>query len=133
MDLLLIVLRRFQDTSMLQWEFERRRNLAQRFTKLLDYLQSPERQKLSLGDAAKMCGMSTAQFTRSFRKVAGTSYLGYALHLRLSEAARLLRGSDKSVAQIADATGFADQSHLDRNFKKAFGKTPRAFRESARA
>jgi AraC-like DNA-binding protein len=75
--------------------------------------------------------MSTAQFTRSFRQASGTSYLAYVTHLRLAEAARLLRGGMESIAEIANLTGFADQSHLDRKFKRAFGVTPRAFREKA--
>lgn len=131
LELLLIILRRFQNTAVLQWEFEKRRSLAQRFSKLLDYLQSAGAKKLSLNEAAEMCGMSTAQFTRSFRQASGTSYLAYVTHLRLAEAARLLRGGDKSIAEIADATGFADQSHLDRKFKPAFGVTPREFRARA--
>ena len=131
LELLLIMLRRFQNTAVLKWEFEKRRSLAQRFSKLVDYLQSSGTKKLPLNEAAGMCGMSTAQFTRSFRQASGTSYLAYVTHLRLAEAARLLRAGDKSIAEIADATGFADQSHLDRKFKRAFGATPREFREKA--
>ena len=131
LDLLLVLLRRFQGEAVLRWEFERRRQLAQRFTKLIDHLQAAANKKPSLTEAARMCGMSPAQFTRSFRQAAGMSYLAYVTHLRLSEASRLLRASDKSIAEIADTTGFSDQSHLDRHFKRAFGVTPRRFRESA--
>jgi AraC-like DNA-binding protein len=131
LDLLLVILRRFQGAALLRWEFERRRQLAQRFSKLIDHLQVPNNAKPSLTDAARMCGMSPARFTRSFRQAAGMSYLAYVTHLRLSEASRLLRTSDKSIADIADVTGFADQSHFDRRFKAAFGMTPRKFRESA--
>lgn len=131
LNVLLILARRFESAAVLRWEFERRRQLARRFSKLLDRLQSPESEKPSLTEAAAMCAMSPAQFTRSFRRVAGMSYLAYITHLRLSEASRLLRASDKSIAEIADATGFADQSHLDRHFKRAFGMTPRKFREGA--
>jgi AraC-like DNA-binding protein len=129
--LLMIVLRRFQRAGVLQWEFDRRRTLTRRFAKLLNYLQSPARKKLPLREAARMCGMSTAQFTRSFRQASGMSYLAYVTHLRVSEAARLLRAPEKSIAEIADATGFADQSHLDRQFKRAFGTTPLQYRKSA--
>ncbi len=37
----------------------------------------------------------------------------------------------RSIAMLANATGFADKSHLTRAFKKAFGATPGAFRQAA--
>ncbi|HUS37411.1 MAG TPA: helix-turn-helix transcriptional regulator [Verrucomicrobiae bacterium] len=132
LNLLLIILRRFQGAAVLRWEFERRRQLAQRFSRLIELLQIPGNRKPSLTEAAKTCGMSPAKFTRSFRQAAGMSYLAYVTHLRLSEVSRLLRASDRSIAEIADATGFADQSHLDRHFKRAFGMTPRKFRQGQR-
>jgi AraC-like DNA-binding protein len=58
------------------------------------------------------------------------SYLAYLTHVRLAEAARLLRLGGKTIAEIADLTGFCDQSHLDRRFKRAFGQTPREFQQS---
>lgn len=130
--LLVVLLRRFQDADVLRWEFERRRQLAQRFSRLLEHIRSPAAPRLPLAGAARMCGMSPAQFTRSFRLVAGTSYLAYLTHLRLAEAARLLRTGGHTISEIAGLTGFADQSHLDRRFKRAFGITPRAYQQRAR-
>jgi AraC-like DNA-binding protein len=130
--LLLVLLRRFQDAGVLRWEFERRRQLAQRFSKLLEHVQRPGAKKLSLAEAARVCAMSPAQFTRSFKQVAGMSYLAYVTHVRLAEAARLLRLGDKTIAAIADLTGFSDQSHFDRHFKRAFGQTPREFQQRGR-
>jgi AraC-like DNA-binding protein len=128
---LLALLRGFEGVGVLRREFEQRRQLAQRFNKLLERLQLPEGRRLSLGEAARTCGMSPAQFTRSFRKVAGMSYLAYVTHLRLSDAARYLRATQTSIAEIAETVGFADQSHLVRRFKQAFGVTPREFRNGA--
>ena len=133
LSLLLVLARRFQDAGVLRWEFERRRQLAQRFSKLLDHVQRPGSAKLPLAEAARMCGMSPAQFTRSFKQVAGMSYLAYLTHVRLAEAARLLRLGQSTIAEIADVTGFSDQSHFDRRFKRAFGLTPRDFQKGAQA
>jgi AraC-like DNA-binding protein len=36
-------------------------------------------------------------------------------------------GNGESIAEVAAATGFADQSHLTRHFKKAFGIAPGAW------
>ena len=130
--LLAVLLRRFQDADVMRWQFERRRQMAQRFSKLLEHLRDPEARRLPLGDAARMCGMSTASFTRSFKQVAGMPYLSYVMHLRLGEAARLLRVGDRSIAEIADQMGFSDQSHFDRRFKRAFGATPSQFKRQNR-
>jgi AraC-like DNA-binding protein len=126
---LLPLARRFQDAEMLRWQFERQRERAERFSKLLDHVQRHSAQKLPLNSAARLCGMSPAQFTRSFKLVAGMSYLAYVTHVRLAEAARLLRVGNMSIAEVADVTGFADQSHFDRRFKRAFGMTPRQFQQ----
>lgn len=131
--LLVVLLRRFQDAGVLRWEWERRRQLSRRFSKLLDHVRRPDSEKLTLSEASRMCAMSPAQFTRSFKRVAGMSYLAYLNHVRLADAARLLRLSAKTIAEIANATGFSDQSHFGRRFKRAFGHTPREFQERVRA
>jgi AraC-like DNA-binding protein len=130
--LLTILLRRFQDAEVLQWQFERRRQLAQRFSRLLEHMRDPTSRKLSLGEAARMCGMSPAKFTRCFKQVAGMPYLAYLTHLRLTEGARLLRLGERTIAEIATLLGFADQSHFDRRFKRVFGLTPSAFQKQGR-
>jgi AraC-like DNA-binding protein len=53
-------------------------------------------------------------------------------HLRLAEAARLLRIGDHTIAEVADLLGFSDQSHFDRRFKRAFGVTPSQFQKQDR-
>jgi AraC family transcriptional regulator len=45
----------------------------------------------------------------------------------VDRARQLFIYTDQSIAQIAASVGFADQSHLNRHFKKAFGITPGAF------
>ena len=122
----------FQDAAVDQWEFERQRQRAGRFSKLLDQVQRHPAEKLPLADAARLCGMSPAQFTRTFKQVAGMTYVAYVTHVRLAEAARLLKGTDLTIAEIASKTGFTDQSYFDRRFKQAFGVTPRTFQQQAR-
>ena len=53
--------------------------------------------------------------------------------MRLANGSRLLRETSLSVAEIASAVGFADQSYFDKRFKRAFGRTPMAFRIGARS
>jgi transcriptional regulator GlxA family with amidase domain len=50
------------------------------------------------------------------------------LALRVQQARRLLAISSKSVAEVAAATGFYDQSHFTKRFRSATGMTPRQYR-----
>ena len=78
--------------------------------------------------AAALVGMSRPQFMKTFKKVAGMTLVAYLNHVRLAHALRLLRETSHTIADIACLTGFADQSYFDKRFKRAFGQTPREFR-----
>lgn len=68
-------------------------------------------------------GLDRFSLSRAFRAIHGTSPHRYLLMRRLSFARRLIeRGLP--LARVAAEAGFADQSHLTRHFKKAFGLTP---------
>jgi two-component system response regulator YesN len=54
--------------------------------------------------------------------------VGYLNHVRLAAGVRLLRETSLSIAGVATAVGFTDQSYFDKRFKRAFGSTPRDFR-----
>ena len=48
------------------------------------------------------------------------------------EAARLLAFTDRTVGEIAHATGFADQLYFSRSFRRHRGEAPTAYRERVR-
>lgn len=129
--LLILLVRRFHDAAVARREFDRRRQLAQRLSPVLAHVQTACAERLSLAQAARTCGMSLSQFTRAFRQTAGMSFVAYVTRIRLAEAARMLRAGDRKIAEVAGLTGFADQSHFDRRFKRAFGQTPRDYQRAA--
>ena len=57
--------------------------------------------------------------------------VAYLNHVRLANAARLLRETNRSIADISSETGFSDQSYFDKRFRRAFGSTPKEFRAEA--
>jgi AraC family transcriptional regulator len=69
---------------------------------------------------------------RMFRLHFGRSVATYARGVRLDRAAVLLAGSDAPIAAIAVQTGFFDQSHFTRWFKRHTGLTPWAYRRVRR-
>jgi AraC-like DNA-binding protein len=85
---------------------------------------------LHLADIAATARLSTFYFLRTFKRATGMPPHAYLNQVRLERARELLRAGESS-AQVAAATGFADQSHFTRRFKGAFGVTPSQYRVAA--
>lgn len=79
---------------------------------------------------AESCGLSESRFCHLFREMTRLSPMRYFMKRRLSCACLLLISTDRPVGDIAAATGFYDQFHFSRAFKKAFGTGPLAYRSS---
>ena len=85
--------------------------------------------EVSAADLAEAAGCSRFALYRGFQRAYGMAPSDYQRQLRLRAARRLLARGD-AVAEVAAATGFADQSHLTRWFVRCYGMTPRAFRDA---
>ena len=75
--------------------------------------------------------MSRFHLCRAFARTYGLPPHAYQLQLRLAEAKRQL-AAGRPPAEVAAAIGFADQSHLTKRFKGAFGITPGQFATASR-
>ena len=82
-----------------------------------------------LADAA---GVHPVHLARAFRRHYGRSVTDYLRQIRVGAAAARLAAGESSVARIAADSGFADQSHLSRSFKRLAGAPPAAYRAFAR-
>ena len=131
LELLYHLAREFRGSQVLQWEFVRQQERSLRFKKLFDHISTHPEARLSIPAAARMSGLNTHQFMKTFKQVAGMTLVAYLNHVRLAKAARLLRETNRSIADIATTVGFSDQSYFDRRFKRAFGHTPKSFRTEA--
>lgn len=105
-----------------------RRWLARAEALLRERFQAP----LSLDYIASEVHVSADHLAREFRKRLGCTVGEYVRDLRLEFAAGKLVHSDEPLAQIAEAAGFADQSHFTRVFRRKLGVTPGAYRLSKR-
>jgi AraC-like DNA-binding protein len=81
----------------------------------------------TVSEAAQLSGMSREGFSRRFRRLHGMAPKQFHLLEKLNHARRLLR-MGTSIAEAAAETGFADQSHLGRLFRRMFGVTPGRYR-----
>lgn len=94
-----------------------------------DYVLAHLDQDLSLPALAQQIGFSPYHFARQFRRATGESPHQFVLGLRIERARQLLHEAKLPLAQVALASGFANQSHLTQAFKRSMGLTPAAYRE----
>jgi AraC-like DNA-binding protein len=85
---------------------------------------------LSLKEISQSLHVHPTYLSREFSKYFDDLSFGdYIRKLRIEKAMQLLTESEHSLAEIAYLTGFSDQSHFNRIFKKTTGKNPSAFRK----
>jgi AraC family transcriptional regulator len=94
-----------------------------------DYLHSHFREKVTLRELALAAGLHPVHLCRAFPRRFGVTVGKYLRALRADHAARLLRKTDRSVAEIALEAGFSSQPHLTRELKRLLGTTPAAYRQ----
>ncbi len=83
-------------------------------------------------DAAKLVqilGTSRTQLYRKLKALTDMSVANYINKIKLHEAKRLLIETDKNISEIAYAVGYTSLSYFSNSFSKAFGVSPRKFRE----
>ena len=94
-----------------------------------DYLHQHFREKVTLRELALAVGLHPVHLCRAFPRRFGVTVGAYLRALRADDAARLLRTTDRPVAEIALEAGFASQPHLTRELKRLLGTTPAAYRQ----
>jgi len=86
------------------------------------------KEQITLSTLAKCVDRHPAYLSQMFRRFYGSTIGDYVRQLRLDYASKKITHSTESIADIATAAGFYDQSHFTHAFKIHTGVTPAEFR-----
>jgi AraC-like DNA-binding protein len=92
-------------------------------------LASDRSRRWTLAEIAADIGGSPVYLTQAFQQVEGLPLYRYQLHLRLARALDLITAYDDMSALALDL-GFSSHSHFSAAFKRTYGRSPSAFRQS---
>jgi len=93
-----------------------------------DYIHQHYANKLPADIIAQKAGMNKTRFHACFREAKGMTLHKYVQQLRIARASALLIDTNKPVKAIADLSGFPNESHFCRVFKKVTTFSPANFR-----
>ncbi len=79
---------------------------------------------------AARLGLSPNYFLRRYRELFGKPFIRALNEFRIAKAALSLRITGKSITRIFLENGYSNHIHFNKMFKRAYGKTARAFRKS---
>lgn len=96
----------------------------QALRRVLDFIEEQLAGPIRLPELAQVAGLSRAHFARAFRNEVGVTPHVYLMQRRVERALDLLQRTPMRMVDIADATGFADHSHMTRTFNRYLRASP---------
>lgn len=110
----------FRSGGLARWQV--RRTLA--------HVEANLASKLETRGLADVVSFSRSHFSRAFKRSLGVPPMAYVLTRRVERAKLMIATTREQLTEIALACGFADQSHLNRSFRRVVGTTPGLWRRA---
>ncbi|MBR2929677.1 MAG: helix-turn-helix domain-containing protein [Clostridia bacterium] len=99
---------------------------------VIDYLTENISGRVSIDEICHRMNYTRSYLFRQFKAVTGQSIMAYFASLKVKEAKRLLRQTDMSVTEIAEALSFDTPNYFSKTFKRISGYTPLEYRRRRR-
>ena len=101
-----------------------------RLNRVLEYINANLSDNLELNVLAEVAGVNMYHFARAFKQSTGETPHQHVLRRRIERAKEFLRDSRFSVIEASARTGFVDQSHFSKVFRRIVGIAPSEFRNN---
>ncbi len=98
--------------------------------KIHDRLTQQMKERITIEELSKQYLINPTTLKTAFKAVYGTSIAAHIKEHRMESAAKMLRESNMSIAEIAQAVGYDSQSKFSVAFKSSFGVLPREYRRN---
>ena len=98
--------------------------------KIALYIDEQYHTSPKLSELANLVQVSPEHLVREFKKAFRVTIGDYIREIRIKKACSMLKNTKKEIAEIAFETGFTDQSHFSRVFRRITGTTPLCYRNS---
>ncbi|MBD2072359.1 helix-turn-helix transcriptional regulator [Phormidium sp. FACHB-592] len=117
-------------------EFKHKGLTHTQLQQVLDYIQTHldsaeptlRERDLSLAELAETLNLSPTYFATAFKQAINISPHQYVIQQRVERAKLMLSKTDLAITDIALQVGFSSQSHLNQQFKRLTGMTPKQIR-----
>src|SRR4029077_20345224 len=100
-----------------------------RLRRIKEFVDAKMEDELTVCEMAQSVELSTAHFSRMFRKSTGESPHRFVLRHRVERATEMLRAAEARVLDVAVACGFKTQQHFARVFRRMRGASPTEYRQ----
>ncbi|GAB1583417.1 AraC family transcriptional regulator [Phyllobacterium phragmitis] len=124
-----LVLALFADLFKIGQKQERRRSQLspRQLRRTIDFIEENCLRSIRLRELAELAGLSETYFSHAFKASTGIPPHQWQMQARIRKARELMNRKSVSLTWVAAATGFADQAHFTRVFKRFVGMTPAAW------
>ena len=102
------------------------------YVRLVRFVHANLERRIPIAELAREAGMSEAALRRGLRMGMGLSPSGLVRRLRAARARDMIGAGAPDLGRVAMACGYADQAHLSRSFRRAYGETPGTWRAAVR-
>lgn len=96
--------------------------------KIKEYTARHYMESVSLSALSREMNLSLTYVSLTFKKENQMSFRDYLIKVRMEKACQLLRGTEKSIAEISELVGYSDPAFFYRSFRKFLGQTPTQYR-----
>jgi len=101
---------------------------ANALRQIVGYVRAHYAERITLADVAREVWLSPSYLSSVFAAEMGTNFTAYVQAVRIEKSKELLLRTHKTIAEVAAATGFSDQSYFTKVFARAVGASPTQFR-----